>query len=83
MTCKDEIEKGWWLPCNGPTEILVSGVCEHGPTKDKMPRPKADLWLSMISACGEDEAKLAHLLLGATDDDIDGTDTYGNPCDYF
>ena len=80
---EDEIAKGWWIPCSGPAEIAVSGVCEHGPTEEGEPRPKADLWLSMLSACGKDEARLAHLLLPATTEDMDGEDMYGNPCDDF
>lgn len=37
----------------------------------------ADLWLSMMSACGEDEAKLAHLLYDAD------WDENGQACDDF
>jgi putative AlgH/UPF0301 family transcriptional regulator len=39
-------------------------------------RPRADLWLSMLSACGPEEAALAHLLLKD-----DGEDKLGTPCD--
>ena len=40
------------------------------------PRPEADLWLSMMSACGIEEAKLAHLLYKD-----DGKDPNGAACD--
>ena len=40
------------------------------------PRPEADLWLSMMSACGIEEAKLAHLLYKD-----DGKDKNGAACD--
>jgi hypothetical protein len=39
-------------------------------------RPKADLWLSMMCAMGEDEANLAHLL--SNDDDCSDL---GEACD--
>ncbi len=40
------------------------------------PRPEADLWLSMMSACGIEEAKLAHLVYKD-----DGKDKNGTACD--
>lgn len=73
-----EIKQGCWLLCRGPPEIALSGVCEHEPTQDEEPRPKADLWLSMMCAYGEDEAKLAQLTLTASEDDV-----YGEACDEF
>jgi hypothetical protein len=74
-----EIKQGCWIPCCGPPEIALSGVCEHEPTDDEgKPRPKADLWLSMMSAMGEGEAMLAHLLVAAPQDD-----EYGDACDDF
>lgn len=62
----------------GPPEIALSGVCEHEPTEEDEPRPRADLWLSMMSSCGEDETKLAHLVAKASEDD-----EYGAACDEF
>ena len=59
---ESEIERGYWLPCRGPPEIAHSGSCIHEPLAEGEPRPVADLWLSMLSACGEAEAELAHLL---------------------
>lgn len=73
-----EIQQGCWLPVRGPPEIALSGVCEHEPTGEEEPRPKADLWLSMLSSCGEDEAKLAHLVVDASEDD-----EYSVACDEF
>ena len=73
---ESEIERGCWLPCRGPTEIALSGICDHEPTEKGKPRPKADLWLSMLSACGEDEAVLAHLVYND-----DGEDDLGAACD--
>jgi len=75
---ESEIERGCWLPCRGPPEIAHSGICEHEPTEKGKSRPKADLWLSMLSAFGEDEAKLAHLVWND-----DGKDANGGPCDEF
>jgi len=71
-----EIERGCWLPCRGPPEIAHSGICDHEPTPKGSARPKADLWLSMLSACGKDEAELAHLVYND-----DGNDELGAPCD--
>jgi putative AlgH/UPF0301 family transcriptional regulator len=73
-----EIELGFWLPCSGPTSIAQSGICEHDYTVKGEPRPEADLWLSMMSSCGEEEAKLAHLLYRD-----DGRDKNGAACDDF
>lgn len=71
-----EIELGFWLPCSGPTSIAQSGICVHDPTEKGQPRPVADLWLSMMSSCGDEEAKLAHLLYRD-----DGRDKNGAACD--
>jgi hypothetical protein len=75
---EQEIQQGCWLPVHGPPEIALSGVCEHEPTNEREPRPKADLWLSMMSSCGEDEANLAHLMANASE-----FDDYGAACDEF
>ncbi len=71
-----EISEGCWLLCRGPPEIALSGVCDHEQVDEGEPRPKADLWLSMMSAFGEDEARLAYLMQAASEDD-----EYGGPCD--
>ena len=80
-----EIQNGFWIVCTGPTSIAQSGICDHEPISttttslpSKQQRPVADLWLSMISACGEEEAKLAHLLYY---DDDGKTIEGGEPCD--
>ncbi|GAX23709.1 hypothetical protein FisN_12Hh286 [Fistulifera solaris] len=75
---ESEIERGFWLPCRGPPEIALSGVCQHEPSLKGQSRPKTDLWLSMLSACGEGEAELAHLLWSD-----DGEDEYSDACDDF
>lgn len=74
-----EIEQGSWMVCRGPAEIALTGVCEHEPTEGDEPKPNADLWLSMMTACGEDEAKLAQLTSTLSDDD----EEYGSACDQF
>jgi putative AlgH/UPF0301 family transcriptional regulator len=74
-----EIAQGYWIPCRGPPHMALHGICEHEPTVSGR-RPLADLWLSMMSACGEDEAKLANLFYHEQDDQWDGN---GLPCDSF
>ena len=74
-----EIEQGSWLLCRGPAEIALTGVCEHEPTDDGEPLPAADLWLSMLAACGEDEANLARMFVTLSDD----KEGYGSACDQF
>jgi len=71
-----EIAQGYWIPCRGPPDMALDGICEHEPTTSGN-RPLADLWLSMMSACGEDEAKLSHLF------HCDHCDENGLPCDAF
>ena len=73
-----EINEGCWLLCRGQPEMALSGTCEHEQTEAGEPRPKADLWLSMMSAVGEEEARLAHLMQAADDDD-----EYGGAVDEF
>jgi hypothetical protein len=54
---ESEIAQGFWIPTRAPAEIALTGICEHDPSvPSKSKRPLADLWLSMMSACGEDEA---------------------------
>lgn len=71
-----EIAQGYWIPCRGPPEMALDGDCEHEPTTSGKP-PLKDMWLSMMSACGEDEAKLSHLF------HQDHWDENGMPCDSF
>ena len=66
-----EIERGCWIPCLAPTDIAYTGTCGHAEG-----RPKADLWLSMISACGPEYKALGHLVFND-----DGEDEFGAPCD--
>ena len=83
-----EIAQGYWIPCRGPPDMALDGtfdMAEPETLKDisledlrvKQPMPIEDLWLSMMSACGEDEAKLSHLFLH------DHWDENGMPCDSF
>jgi hypothetical protein len=71
-----EIDQGFWIPCRGPPEMALTGICEHEPTNSGK-RPLADLWLSMMSASGEDEGKLGHLFYH------EEWDENGLPCDSF
>jgi putative AlgH/UPF0301 family transcriptional regulator len=71
-----EMEHGFWLPCRGPTTLAQSGMCEHATAAEATVRPEADLWLSMLSACGSEEAKLALLLHWD-----DGKNPNGAACD--
>ena len=56
--------------------MALTGICEHEPASSGK-RPLADLWLSMLSACGDEEAKLAHLFYQAE------LDENGLVCDAF
>ncbi len=62
---ESEIERGFWIPCRGPPEIALTGKCEHMQADSR-----DDLWLSMLSACGQDEANLAQLLVDADDVEV-------------
>lgn len=73
-----EIREGCWLLCRGPPEMALTGVCEHEQLEEGESRPQADLWLSMMSAVGEHEATLAHLMETA-----DEHDAYGGASDEF
>ena len=62
--------------------MALDGICEHEEYPDDCSfasknRPLADLWLSMMSACGTEEAKLSHLFHN------DHWDENGMPCDDF
>mmetsp|Transcript_157 Transcript_157/g.307 ORF Transcript_157/g.307 Transcript_157/m.307 type:complete len:569 (+) Transcript_157:399-2105(+) len=107
-----EIAQGYWIPCRGPPDMALDGICEHeqpfvpsstssspSSSSSSSPleqpgfpetttkihakqnanhkRPLADLWLSMMSACGTDEARLSHLF------HRDHWDENGMPCDAF
>ena len=74
----NEIAQGFWIPCRGPPEIALTGICTHDLSVEGGKRPLADLWLSMMSACGEDEAKLAHLFYHVSE-----LNENGLPCDAF
>lgn len=50
---EEEIARGTWFLCTGSPTIAQSGVCA---LDTKEGRPQADLWLSMMSALGHDEA---------------------------
>jgi putative AlgH/UPF0301 family transcriptional regulator len=73
---ESEIDRGIWIPCRGPVDMALSGICEHETLEEGTDRPEADLWLSMMSACGEEEAALAHLLYHE-----DGRDGNSSACD--
>ena len=73
--------------------MALHGICEHEPAEHRFGvgrgevdgegggrRPLADLWLSMMSACGEGEAMLSHLFLNAEESEWDEN---GLPCDAF
>ena len=78
--------QGFWIPCRGPPEIARTGRCSHRTNIDSAndndevdhEEPLADLWLSMMSACGEEESKLAHLFYN--EEDFDGN---GLACDAY
>eukprot|EP00531_Pseudo-nitzschia_arenysensis_P004310 CAMPEP_0116128848 /NCGR_PEP_ID=MMETSP0329-20121206/7605_1 /TAXON_ID=697910 /ORGANISM="Pseudo-nitzschia arenysensis, Strain B593" /LENGTH=496 /DNA_ID=CAMNT_0003623067 /DNA_START=97 /DNA_END=1586 /DNA_ORIENTATION=- len=72
-----EIAQGYWIPCKGPPEMALDGICEHEDDTTTTNRPLADLWLSMMSACGPEEAAMAHLFHN------DHWDEHGMPCDDF
>lgn len=75
---ESEVERGYWLPCRGPVSVALTGTCHDRDGNSYLPtqRPKSDPWLSMMAACGKEEAALAHLLLAD-----DGEDDFGRPCD--
>jgi putative AlgH/UPF0301 family transcriptional regulator len=76
---ESEIERGYWIPARGPPDIAHTGMCEHAETVEKgQSRPKADLWLSMMCAMSDDNAKLAHLTY-----DADENDELGEACDDY
>jgi putative AlgH/UPF0301 family transcriptional regulator len=76
---EDEIRRGFWLPCRGPPEMALYGICDRFGDDDKSPsRPRADLWLSLMCSLGQDEANLAHLLFNDNQQS-----EYDLPCDAF
>lgn len=78
---ESEVKQGIWLPCRGPPEMALTGTCDHVGDDEiytkEAERPKADLWLSLMCAMGNDEATLAHLL--SADDNNENDDA----CDNF
>jgi len=80
---ESEVERGFWLPCAGPASVALTGICENRDVPDPKDdpaavaaRPETDLWFSMMSALGEEESQLAHLIYRD-----DGRDENGAPCD--
>lgn len=75
-----EINLGFWIPCTAPISLALfsPAFCQAGPSIDgKSDRHSGeDLWLSMMMACGQEEAELAQLLYGKdlTDPNIDACD---------
>ena len=65
------------MPCRGPSQIAVTGECEHNKTPGGKRHPFPDLWLSMLSACGDEERKLGNLFHDQK------WDTNGLACDVF
>lgn len=77
---QSEIDRGYFIPCSGPPDMALTGMCERfGDDDNESKRPKADLWLSMMCALGEDEANLAHLI----SNDEEEYSEYGEACDMF
>ena len=69
-----EIARGYWLPCNGPPEMTLTGECfslETGPENDKL-TPESDIWLSMMCAMGDHEARMAQFVFGDKHRDENG-----------
>lgn len=75
---ENEVERGVWIPCAAPSRFALTGICDHheAGTNDRNGRPIANLWLSMMSALGEEERELAHWLIWD-----DGNDENGDACD--
>ncbi|KAL7556859.1 hypothetical protein ACA910_011829 [Epithemia clementina (nom. ined.)] len=89
---ESEMERGIWLPVRAPPEVAFSGHFSIPDDNDKDDddhdrthiinvvnnNKDDDLWLSLLSACGEEEAKLAKLL-----SHDDGEHEFGGQCDAF
>lgn len=76
---ESEVNRGFFIPCGGPPEIALTGMCERfGDDETESKRPKADLWLSMMCALGEAEANLAHLM--SSDEEYS---EFSEACDIF
>lgn len=76
---ESEIDRGYFIPCAGPPDICLTGVCERvGDDDNESKRPKADLWLSMMCSLGQDEANLAHLV--SNDEEYS---EFSDACDMF
>lgn len=61
---ESEVAKGYWLPCSGPPSIAMTGQCQHDDefNEGNTIPAKSDLWLSMMCAISNHEARLANLL---------------------
>ena len=64
---KSEIDRGYWLPCTGPPEIAFSGKFGE--------ETEIDLWVTMMTALGKDEGRIAQLTKTSHFDDN------ASPCD--
>ena len=93
---QSEVERGFWMPVAGDVDMARTGCCKHVNARESddtvnslTKKPLPDLWLSMMSAVGPEEAKLAHLLYhqdmldDALEEDEDEEDIgrHGLPCD--
>jgi hypothetical protein len=46
---QSEIDRGYFIPCSGPPDMALTGMCErYGDDDNESKRPRADLWLSMM-----------------------------------
>lgn len=71
---ESEIEKGYWIPFSGPPQIAFSGACDIEGV-DGVVGTESNLWVSVMSALGADEGRLAQMV-----ENID-YDNNGLPCD--
>jgi len=67
---ENELEHGFWLPCFGPPEMVLTDTNDENDEND--------LWLRMMSSLGQEEALLAHWH-HSYDNDDDDNNAY--PCD--
>ena len=68
---RTEVDHGFWIPFRGPPEILLTATYESQKYND-------DLWLTMVSAYGPQEAMLAHMIVNDED-----WEKVNEPCDFF
>jgi putative AlgH/UPF0301 family transcriptional regulator len=87
---ESEMERGCWLPCQGPPIMTLHGraiVNYEGLLESNADTPHHhfgetgdDMWLSMLAACGKEEQELAQWMVGDT---LDLSEEYGEACDSF